>query len=39
MLTAEGKAKLTDFGLSKVKFETQKVTQIAGSPNWMVGIF
>ena len=24
MLTAEGKAKLTDFGLSKVKFETQK---------------
>ena len=36
LLNSEGKAKLTDFGLSKVKIATQTNTGVNGTPNWMV---
>jgi len=35
LLTKDRKAVLTDFGMARVKLETQKITQVAGSPNWM----
>ena len=35
LLTKDKKPILTDFGLAKVKIETQKVTQAVGTPQWM----
>jgi serine/threonine protein kinase len=35
LLTNDKKPILTDFGMAKVKLETQKVTRIAGTSNWM----
>ena len=39
LLNSEGKAKLTDFGLSKVKIETETNTGAKGTSNWMVNFF
>ena len=39
LLNLEGKAKLTDFGLSKIKTETETNTGAKGTMNWMVFYF